>query len=133
MALAECGSPFEVATSVDGAEALDYLFQRDDPAAWSVRHIPDLVLLDLNMPKVGGLEVLREVRGRIEFDRTFIVIFTSSSDLRYRSRALEMGADLFQSKHTRFADFMDFLRSLVDRRRGGSPRPDGRADFDSAV
>ena len=70
----------EVVVARDGAEALDYLFATGAHAGRKVSDLPQLVLLDLKLPKIDGLEVLRQVRADSRTRRLPIVILTSSKE-----------------------------------------------------
>jgi CheY-like chemotaxis protein len=88
-ALKEGGRPHEIAVATDGVEALDYLFKR---GLHGQAPTPDVILLDLNLPKRGGLEVLAEVKADPELQNIPVVVFTSSSapldiNRAYRSHA----------------------------------------------
>ena len=81
---------------VDGAEALDYL---QGTGAYRDREkypFPDLMVLDLNLPKMNGFEVLQGIQGK--FANLKVGIFTTSEDSRDMERALGLGAHLFQTK-----------------------------------
>ena len=79
---------FNLATANDGAEALEQAAKLD----------PDLILLDVNMPHLNGLEVCRRLRADHTFEETPIVIVTTHDDERARDRGFEAGADDFISK-----------------------------------
>jgi CheY-like chemotaxis protein len=88
-ALREGGRKHEIAVASDGVEALDYLHRRGH---YSRAPTPDVILLDLNLPKRGGLEVLAEIKATPDLQNIPVVVFTSSSapldiDCAYRSHA----------------------------------------------
>src|SRR3712207_625877 len=70
----------DVVVAHDGIEALDYIFSRHSHAGSSVPELPHLVLLDLKLPKLDGLEVLRRLRADRRTARLPVVIFTSSRE-----------------------------------------------------
>lgn len=82
----------------DGEAAIDYIFGRGDFADRSRFPMPDLVLLDLRLPRVGGLEVLRQVKGHPALHRTPIVVITSSDADRDVAMAYEYHANSFVTK-----------------------------------
>jgi two-component system response regulator len=79
----------------DGAEALAYIRRRQEGDG---TEIPDLAVLDLNLPKNGGLEVLEAVRGNSAFAGMAVAILSSSSSPRERARIEEFGVDAFITK-----------------------------------
>jgi CheY-like chemotaxis protein len=78
----------ELVIAEDGKEALDYLFGVGVYAGWDVTQIPALVLLDLKLPRVDGLEVLRQLRADELTRRLPVVILTSSKESRTWRRAM---------------------------------------------
>ncbi|MEA3366651.1 MAG: response regulator [Planctomycetota bacterium] len=95
----------------DGKEALDYLLRRGaytDPAASPCPHV---VLLDLRLPKVDGLEVLKEIRTRDELTRTSVVILTTSRAEQDVARAYKYHANSYLVKPV---DFDSFTRLMDD-------------------
>lgn len=97
--------PHELVVMGDGARALDFLFGAGEFAGRDAGDAPALVLLDLNLPKVGGLEVLRRVKAEPRFARVPVVVLTSSFEDGDRARAAELGADLYIQKPVEFAAF----------------------------
>lgn len=90
----------------DGAEALEYLFGLPEGA------LPQLILLDLNLPKIGGLEVLRSVRAEPRTKRLPVVILTSSKEDRDLAEGYERGANSYIVKPVDFVQFSDAVRQL---------------------
>ena len=105
-----------VANSVDvvrdGAEALEYLFATGAYAARDVRDTPNLVLLDLKLPKVGGLEVLERLRADPRTRRLPVVILTSSNVESDLARSYDLGANSYIRKPVDFAQFMEAVNQL---------------------
>jgi CheY-like chemotaxis protein len=101
----------EVVTVRDGAEALDYLFRRgahaDAPMA-----PPAVVLLDLKMPKVDGLEVLRQIKEDARLRLTPVVMLTSSREEVDLIRSYELGVNAYVVKPVEFGEFMQAVRQL---------------------
>jgi two-component system, response regulator len=96
----------------DGAEALDYLFGRGKYEGRDVRVKPQLVLLDLKLPKIDGLEVLRQVRADERTKYIPIVILTTSSEQRDIIKSYDLGANSFVQKPVDFNEFIEATRQL---------------------
>jgi CheY-like chemotaxis protein len=109
-ALAEFHLANEVVVARDGAEALDYLYRRGSFAARPQGH-PAVVLLDLKMPKVNGLEVLRQVKADPNLKSIPIVMVTSSREEADLVQSYELGANAYVVKPV---DFQDFVRAVKD-------------------
>jgi two-component system response regulator len=96
----------------DGAEALEYLFATGGYAGRDVRDTPNLVLLDLKLPKVGGLEVLERLRADPRTRRLPVVILTSSNVESDLARSYDLGANSYIRKPVDFAQFMEAVNQL---------------------
>ncbi|HEY2329906.1 MAG TPA: response regulator [Verrucomicrobiae bacterium] len=110
-ALAANQSPIKVVLVTDGAEALDCLYRRgafqsrdDDP--------PAVVLLDLKMPRVDGLEVLRQIKSDAALKNIPVVIFTSSKEWVDLARAYQLGANAYVVKPLGYQEFMSALKDV---------------------
>ena len=95
----------------DGAEALDYLYRRGGHAARPPGN-PAVVLLDLKMPKVNGLEVLQAIREDGALRTIPIVMLTSSREEGDLIRSYELGVNAYVVKPVEFGDFMTAVRQL---------------------
>jgi CheY-like chemotaxis protein len=95
----------------DGAEALDYLYARGAHAGRASGN-PALVLLDLKMPKVDGLEVLRQVKGDPQLRMIPVVMLTSSREEGDLLRSYELGVNAYVVKPVEFGEFMGAVRQL---------------------
>jgi two-component system response regulator len=93
----------------DGAEALEYLF--GDPPA-SQESLPHLVLLDLKLPKVDGLEVLRRIRADPRTQLLPVVILTTSTEEMDRLAGYRLGANSYIRKPVDFAQFVEAVHQL---------------------
>jgi two-component system response regulator len=96
----------------DGQEALDYLFAGGSYSARDVADVPALVLLDLNMPKVGGLEVLRGMRSDERTKRIPVVVLTTSDEEKDIVRGYDLGVNSYIRKPVDFDAFVDTVRQL---------------------
>jgi CheY-like chemotaxis protein len=93
----------------DGAEALDYLYQRGAFASRATEP-PALILLDLKMPKVDGLEVLQIVKGDLALRTIPVVVLTSSAEESDLARSYDLGVNAYVVKPVVFSDFMDAVK-----------------------
>jgi two-component system response regulator len=96
----------------DGAEALDYLFCRGAYADRDPGHPPAIVLLDLKLPKVDGLEVLKQMRENEMTRLQPVVILTSSKEDRDLIEGYRLGANSYIRKPVDFNQFMEAVRQL---------------------
>ncbi len=102
----------EVVVAHDGAEALDYLFGTGSYTGRDLTIMPQLTLLDLKLPKVDGLEVLRRLRAD-ELTRLLpVVILTSSNEEQDRINGYGLGANSYVRKPVDFGQFNDAVRQL---------------------
>lgn len=101
----------EVVVARDGEEALDYLFGTGAHAN-APMPIPQVVLLDLKLPRVGGIEVLRRLRADARTRFVPVVILTSSTEDRDLKRCYELGANSYVHKPVDFAQFVEATRAL---------------------
>jgi two-component system response regulator len=102
----------EVIVARDGAEALDYLFSTGKHAGRDPARAPQLVLLDLKLPKVNGLEVLKRLRADPRTELIQVVILTSSSEEEDMIASYREGANSYVRKPVEFHRFADAVRQL---------------------
>ncbi len=102
----------EVVVARDGLEALDYLFGKGPRAKADQDPLPELILLDLKLPKVAGLEVLRQIRQSERTKLLPVVILTSSADDRDVVESYKLGANSYVQKPVNFGGFVDATRQL---------------------
>lgn len=95
----------------DGVEALDFLYQRRQFEKREPGN-PTVVLLDLKMPRVDGLEVLRQVKTDLQLKSTPIVMLTSSQDDRDVRESYQLGANAYVVKPVEFRRFASMLQQL---------------------
>jgi two-component system response regulator len=96
----------------DGEEALDYLFGRGPYAGRAVSDLPAVVLLDLNLPKIGGLDVLRSIRADERTRRVPVVVLTSSAEDEDIIRSADLGANAYVRKPVDFGQFAEAVKTL---------------------
>ncbi len=111
-ALAKSHVANSVDLAVDGVEALDYLackgkFADRDPCV-----LPQVILLDLKMPRLDGLEVLRHIRADEKTRLLPVVILTTSSEERDKVESYKLGANSYIRKPVDFAQFAESVRQL---------------------
>jgi two-component system, response regulator len=102
----------EVVVARDGSEALDYLFGTGRYAGRDPRAVPRLVLLDLHLPRVNGLEVLKQLRADPRTRLLPVVILTSSAEDQDRVSGYELGANSYIRKPVDFAQFVEATQQL---------------------
>jgi len=102
----------EVVVMRDGAEALDYLFGEGSYAGRDMRVMPQIILLDLKLPKVDGLEVLKRIRADERTRLVPVVILTSSKEEQDIVNGYNLGANSYIRKPVDFVQFVEAMRLL---------------------
>ena len=102
----------DVVVAHDGVEALDFLLGTGSRAGRDLSVMPQVILLDLKLPKVDGLEVLRRVRAHERTRLLPIVILTSSNEEQDRTTGYSLGANSYVRKPVDFGQFTDAVRQL---------------------
>ncbi len=102
----------EVVVARDGEEALDCLFGGGKYVDHHIDFLPAVVLLDLKLPKVGGIEVLRRIRANPKTRRLPVVVLTSSKEERDLDQVYELGANSYICKPVDFEKFADAVGHL---------------------
>ncbi len=96
----------------DGAEALDYIFATGTYAERNIEHTPSVILLDLKLPKVSGLEVLKRLKSDERTQLIPIVMLTSSTEEADRLESYKLGANSFISKPVQFEEFAKVVADM---------------------
>jgi len=102
----------EVIVARDGAQALDYMFAEGAYADRDINNLPEVILLDLKLPKVDGIEVLSRLRANEHTKKTPIVILTTSNEDIDVAKCYESGANSYIQKPVDFDQFMEAVRQL---------------------
>ena len=102
----------EIVVARDGVEALDYLFATGTYAGLGEARMPQVILLDLKLPRIDGLEVLRQVRTDDRTRLLPVVVLTSSKEEQDLVQSYRLGANSYVRKPVNFDEFMDAARQL---------------------
>jgi two-component system response regulator len=102
----------EIVVAHDGEEALEYLFRRGKYAERDPHKLPEVILLDLKLPKVDGLEVLRQIRTNQDTRLLPVVILTSSKEEQDLIEGYSQGANSYVRKPVDFNKFIEAVRQL---------------------
>lgn len=96
----------------DGEECLDYLYQRGRFAEAGAAPYPGILLLDINMPKMDGLTVLRHIRASEQFHRLPVIMLTTSKGEEDLARSYDLGANAYIVKPVGFENFAEAIRTI---------------------
>lgn len=110
MALKKGQIPNKMVVARDGLEALDFLFCRGKYARRDPNKKPALILLDLKLPKVDGLDVLKEIQSNDNSRDIPVVVLTCSTEEKDQAESYGLGAKSFISKPTGFSQFVEVVR-----------------------
>jgi CheY-like chemotaxis protein len=102
----------DVVVAQDGVEALEYLFGTGKYAGRDTQVLPQVVLLDLKMPRMDGLDVLQRVRSDERTKLLPVVVLTTSSEDRDRVESYKLGANSYIRKPVNFEQFVDAVQKL---------------------
>lgn len=112
IAFAEAGASYRLIVVSDGAEAVDYLLARGAHAARDPNELPGLVLLDLNLPKLDGREVLQLIRNHPATKTLPVVVLTTSAEPFDVEQAYALGANSYIQKPVGFDRFVEVVRQV---------------------
>lgn len=102
----------QVAVVRDGREALDFILCEGQHAGRDPARMPDLILLDLNLPKINGLQVLERLRQHLPSRYVPVVVLTSSIEERDIAESYRLGANSYVQKPVDYGQFLDATRDL---------------------
>jgi CheY-like chemotaxis protein len=111
-AVQESGMPVELVVVRDGQEAVDYLLRQGGSAGLPGRRLPDLILLDLNLPRLSGREVLQRIRADKLLRTIPVLILTTSCRSEEVGDLYAAGANTYIEKPTDFRRFVEVLRTI---------------------
>jgi CheY-like chemotaxis protein len=97
--------------AIDGEQALDFLHKR---AGFEASSRPDLILLDLNLPKVNGFDVLTELKSHPKLQKIPVIIFSSSTSDSDIQRSYDLKANSYVSKPSDFDEFLNVVKTIED-------------------
>ena len=112
LAFKQCGITNEVVVTRDGAEALDYIFATGTHAGRDASELPAVVLLDLMLPRIDGLEVLRRIRADERTKLIPVIVLTASKEEEDVFRSYTLGANAYVRKPVEFVAFVEAARTL---------------------
>ncbi|MHB8482978.1 MAG: response regulator [Nitrospiria bacterium] len=112
MALEKNSIMNRIVVAHDGVEAVDFLFGTGLYAGRDITHLPDLILLDLKLPRLDGFEVLRRIRADGRTNLLPVVILTSSKEEQDMVSGYKLGANSYVRKPVDFTQFMEAVRQL---------------------
>jgi chemotaxis family two-component system response regulator Rcp1 len=111
--------PAQIRRCQDGEEAIQALSQID------AEHLPDVIIIDLNLPKITGLDILKHVRSLKQLDGVPVLILTSSQSKADRALSLQLGANAYVAKPPTLQEFLSTvgsgIRGLLERSSDGEP------------
>jgi CheY-like chemotaxis protein len=110
-ALGEYNLVNDIQVARDGVEALDYLFRRGQYTGEPEGN-PVVILLDLKMPKLDGIQVLRQIKSDKNLQTIPVVIMTSSRESRDLETCYQLGANAYVVKPVKFADFVEAVKGI---------------------
>ncbi len=123
-AFSKSGLNFVVSFVHDGQEAIDYLSGQNEYADRGKHPIPDLLLLDLKMPRVDGFEVLQWLRNQPGLSRMLVIVLTSSDQTRDINKAYELGANSYLVKPIELGDLENLASVVQNYWMGLNRRPE---------
>ncbi|MGD0428577.1 MAG: response regulator [Candidatus Acidiferrales bacterium] len=111
-ALKKCKVANHILHLRDGAEALDFLFRRGEHSGRSAENRPTLILLDLKLPKVNGLQVLQQIKNERSTKAIPVILLTSSKEESDMAAGYQLGVNSYIQKPVNFAEFQEVVQQL---------------------
>jgi two-component system, response regulator len=108
-ALKKCQIDYGLVIVSNGKQALDFLFSRD------LNDMPSVVLLDLKLPLIDGIEILRRIRANDNTRQLPVVMLTASVDEKDRQESIRLGANDFQCKPVNFDEFVQLICQISSK------------------
>jgi two-component system, response regulator len=102
----------DMTVAQDGVEALEYLFGKDGKGGCAESDMPVVVLLDLKLPRLDGMEVLRKIRSELKTKKVPVVVLTSSDEQKDIVESYNLGANSYIRKPVKFNEFVEAIRQL---------------------
>jgi CheY-like chemotaxis protein len=96
----------------DGEDALNYLYKKGQYSANTIR--PDIILLDINLPKKNGFEVLNQIKSDPELKRIPVIMLSSSSSEDHISKSYELNANCYVTKPVDFDEYSEVVKTIED-------------------
>jgi two-component system, response regulator len=112
LALREANPLSRIHVARDGAEALEYIFCEGAHADRQIGDTPKVILLDLKLPKINGLDVLKRIKGDARTKRIPVVVLTSSKEQRDVVESYDLGVNSYIVKPVNFERFTEAVREL---------------------
>jgi len=113
LAFKRCGVACEIAVARDGADALDYVFAAGKHLGRDPTVRPAVILLDLKLPRVSGVDVLRQIRATRETRMLPVVVLTASGEDADLVRCYSLGVNAYLRKPVDFAEFLDAAKAIA--------------------
>jgi two-component system response regulator len=113
LAFKKSGVPCDIVVTRDGADALDFLFATGKYLARDPAARPSVIVLDLQLPRVSGLEVLRRIRAGQDTRLLPVIVLTASREDEDLLRSYSLGANAYLRKPVDFSEFAEAIRSLA--------------------
>lgn len=98
----------------DGKEALQYLLIDGGSENKHIKYYPDLIILDLKLPHLGGIEVLSKIKENKNTKNIPIVVFTASEDMDKLKKSYDLGVNSFVKKPIIYQDFINTVKKIID-------------------